>query len=199
VSRSDQWTSEAFMTQSQKSGSRRKRLLIGGTAIVLVGAGAGTWFATNGSAAATPGITTTTKVQSVTTGTITQTVATTGTIEPANQANLNFAVSGVVTSVNVTAGQSVAAGQTLATDESTGASATQIALDNANSASAQTQVTAAQTNATNATLVSTISGTVASVDLATGHAVHAHLHPGAQRRLGGSGNIGWRHHNCHIR
>ena len=47
----------------------------------------------------------------VTTGTIQQTVASSGTIEPASQANLNFAVSGTVTAVDVKAGQTVTAGQ----------------------------------------------------------------------------------------
>ena len=46
----------------------------------------------------------------VTTGTIQQTVASSGTIEPASQASLNFAVSGTVTAVNVKAGQTVTAG-----------------------------------------------------------------------------------------
>ena len=117
--------------------------------------------------AAAAGIVTTTTVQTVTTGTISQTVAATGTIEPATTANLNFAVSGKVTAVDVTPGQVVTEGQTLATvdptalnatlaqaqatlandqaqlatDQADGASATQIALDNANIASAQNQVT----------------------------------------------------------
>ena len=185
------------MSSERKTGPRKRRVLIGATVVVLAGAGVGTWFATKSSAAATPGITTTTSVHTVATGTITQTVAATGTIEPASQANLNFAVSGKVTAVNVTAGQTVKAGQSLATvdptalnaslaqaqatlandqaqlatDQAASASATQIALDNANIASAQTQVTTAQTDVTDATLVSTIAGTVASVSLTVGQQV----------------------------
>ena len=60
-------------------------------------------------------VTTTTSLQTVTTGTITKTVASSGTIEPASQANLNFAVSGRVTAVAISAGQTVTAGQALAT------------------------------------------------------------------------------------
>ena len=185
------------MGSDRRTGSRKKRLLIGSTAMLLIAAGTGTWFATKSSGAATPGITTTTSVHTVATGTITQTVAATGTIEPASQANLNFAVSGKVTAVSATVGQTVTAGQSLATvdptalnaslaqaqatlandqaqlatDQAADASATQIALDNANIASAQTQVTTAQTDVTDATLVSTISGTVASVSLTVGQQV----------------------------
>ena len=46
-----------------RTGSRRKRVLIGATAIVLAGAGLGTWFATKSSGAATPAITTSTKTR----------------------------------------------------------------------------------------------------------------------------------------
>ena len=125
-----------------------------------------------------PLITTTTTVQTVSTGTITQTVSSIGTIEPPTQANLNFAVSGRVTAVDVSAGQTVAVGQAwppstdtlnaaslaqaqaklandqaqLATDQADGASSTQIALDKANIASAQNQVTTAQTALSEATL-----------------------------------------------
>ena len=156
------------MTPDRTTGTRRRRILIGATVVVLAGAGVGIWFATKSSGAATPGITTTTSVQTVTTGTITQTVAATGTVEPASQANLNFAVSGRVTAVDVTVGQVVTAGPVpghdrsdtsltprwprprprwpmdqaqLATDQAGASSATQIASDKANIASAQTQVT----------------------------------------------------------
>jgi len=90
----------------------RRWIVVGGVAVLLVGAGVGMWLATRSSGAATTGITTTTTVQTVTTGTITQTVAATGTAEPASQANLNFAVSGTVTAVDVTAGQTVATART---------------------------------------------------------------------------------------
>src|SRR5665213_3266401 len=154
------------------------------TVVLLVSAGVGTWFATRPSSAAASGVVTTTSVHTVSTGTISQTVAATGTIEPATQASLSFAVSGKVTAVDVIPGQAVAVGQTLATvdptalnaslaqaqatlandeaqlatDQTAGAASTQIALDNANIASAQNQVTSAQSAVTNATLVSTTAG-----------------------------------------
>jgi len=178
------------------SGGSRKWWAVG-IVVVVVGAGVGTWFATRPASASATGVVTTTKVQTVTTGTISQTVSATGTIEPATQASLNFAVSGKVTAVDVTAGQQVADGQTLATvdpttlnatlaqaqatlandqaqlatDQAAGASATQLALDSANIASAQNQVTTAQNDVTDATLVSTTAGTVASVDLTVGQQV----------------------------
>jgi multidrug efflux pump subunit AcrA (membrane-fusion protein) len=164
--------------------------------VVLAGGGTGIWFATQSSAAG-PSITTTNQTQSVTTGTITQTVSSTGTIEPASQANLSFAVSGRVTAVDVTAGQAVTAGQSLATidptslaastaqaqatvssdqsklatDQADGVSATQVAADQAQLNASQAQLSSAQTSLADATLTSTIAGTVASVDLSVGQQV----------------------------
>jgi len=107
---------------------------------------------------------------SVTTGTIKQTVSASGTIEPAEQADLNFGVSGQVTAVNVKVGDVVTAGQALATvsttalqadldaaqatlasaeaklsaDESASASAATIDSDEASVTSAQSQLTSAR-------------------------------------------------------
>src|SRR5215471_17179959 len=88
---------------------RRWVVLAGGVVVVLAGTGGGFW-ATRGSSAATP----TFQLVAATSGTLRQTLSSTGTIEPAQQANLNFAASGQVTSVAVTVGQKVAAGQVLA-------------------------------------------------------------------------------------
>jgi multidrug efflux pump subunit AcrA (membrane-fusion protein) len=169
---------------------------LGAVVVVLAGAGIGTWFATQSSGAAT-GLTTSTTIETVSTGTISQTVASSGTVEPANQANLDFAVSGRVTAVNVSVGQTVAAGQALATvddtslsaslalaqanlandqaqlatDQSNDASAAQLASDSANVASAQSQVANDQSSLADATLVSTIAGTVAAVNLTVGQQV----------------------------
>jgi membrane fusion protein, macrolide-specific efflux system len=174
----------------------RRGTIVGAAIVVVVGAGVGTWLGTRSSSAA-PLITTKTTVQTVTTGTITQTVASSGTLEPASQANLDFGVSGQVTAVDVTAGQTVTAGQPLATidptslnaalaqaqaelandqsqlstDQAAGASAAQIASDEANIASTQTTVTNAQTSLSEATLTSTIAGTVAAVNLTVGQQV----------------------------
>ena len=174
----------------------KRRIIVGAVAMVVIAGGTGTWFATRSSATA-PTITTTNQVATVSTGTIVQTVSSTGTIEPSSQANLSFAVTGRVTAVNVTAGQTVAVGQSLATvdptvltatvaqtqatvaadqsklttDQAGGASSTQIAADQAAVVSSQAQLTSAQESLAGATLTSTIVGTVASVNLSVGQQV----------------------------
>jgi len=176
--------------------SRKKQVVIAASAVVVAaGAAIGIWLGTSSSTG--PGLAFTTQVVPVTTGTMRQTVATTGTIQPAQQASLNFGVSGTVTAVDVTVGQVVTAGQTLATvaptalqatadgaqssltaaqaklaaDEADGASASQIQSDQAAVTSAQAQLASAQANVAAATLTSTIAGTVASVDLTVGQQV----------------------------
>ena len=99
--------------------SRRQRVVLaGGVVVVLAAAGVGIW-ASRGSSAATP----TSQLVAAASSTLRQTVSSTGTIEPAQQANLNFATSGQVTSVDVTVGQKVTAGQVLATVSSASLSA----------------------------------------------------------------------------
>ncbi len=173
----------------------RRWVVIAAAIVVVVGVGVGIWAATRPAAATTA----TSKVEAVTTGTMTQSVAASGTIEPANQANLSFAVAGRVAAVDVTAGQTVTVGQTLATldptslsasvaqaqatltsdqskldsDESDGASSAQVNADEAAVASSQAQLTSAQTSLADATLTSTIAGQVASVDLSVGQQVSA--------------------------
>lgn len=174
----------------------RKRTVISIVVVVVAaGAGVGIWLGTKGSSPSP--LTVTTQVVSVTTGTMKKTVSASGTIEPAQQASLNFAVSGQVTAVDVSTGQTVTAGQTLATidpsalqaqlasaqasltaaqaqlasDQASAASASQIDSDEAQVASAQTAFTSAQTNLADAALTSTITGTVASVNLSVGQQV----------------------------
>ncbi|MGH9089868.1 MAG: efflux RND transporter periplasmic adaptor subunit [Acidimicrobiales bacterium] len=177
--------------------SRRRRAVIVAVAVVILGAGAGIgiWLGTGGSTG--PGLTTTTQVVTATTGTMKQTVSASGTIEPASEADLSFAVAGKVTAVDVSVGQAVTAGQVLATvdssalqasvasaqatlssaeaqlssDEADGASTSQILSDKASVTSAQSQLTSAQASLADASLTSTIAGTVASVDLSLGQQV----------------------------
>ena len=180
------------------TGHKRKWMLIGAAVIIVLGAAAGLTLWLTGSSTPT-GLVVTTQVVKVTTGTIKQTVATSGTIEPASQASLNFAVSGTVDAVNVKAGQTVTTGQVLATvgtaalqadldsaqaqltsaearlssDQSSGASTAQIDSDQAAVTSAESSLTSAQTDLSDASLTSTISGTVASVSLTVGQQVTA--------------------------
>jgi multidrug efflux pump subunit AcrA (membrane-fusion protein) len=181
---------------ADRPGRKRKLMLIGAAVIIVLGAAAGLTIWLTGSSTPT-GLVVTTQVVKVTTGTIKQTVATSGTIEPASQASLNFGVSGTVDAVNVQAGQTVTAGQVLATvgttalqadldsaqaqltsaearlssDQSSGASTVQIDSDQAAVTSAESSLTSAQTNLSDASLTSTISGTVASVSLTVGQQV----------------------------
>jgi len=179
-------------------GRRRKRkvLVIGAAVILLAGLATGLTLAFTGGSPAT-GLVISSETVKVTTGTIKQTVATSGTLEPATEADLNFGVSGTVTGVDVHAGQAVTAGQVVATvgttalsadvdaaqanvasaqarlssDEAAGGSTTEIDSDEASVTSAESSLTTAQTNLADASLTSTISGTVASVDLTVGQAV----------------------------
>jgi multidrug efflux pump subunit AcrA (membrane-fusion protein) len=188
---------ENVLAPEAPSAWRRYRWPIVAAAVVIVAAAIALplWLTSGSSTAA--GLSVTTVTVPVTTGTIQQTVTSSGTIEPASQAALNFAVSGTVTGVNVKACQTVAAGQVLATvgttalqqqldaaqaqltsaqdrlasDEDSSASTSQIDSDEASVTSAESSLTTAQTNLNDASLTSTISGTVASVDLTVGQQV----------------------------
>jgi len=146
-------------------------------------------------------------------GTIRQTVTATGTIEPAQQADLSFGVSGQVTAVLAAVGQQVQAGQTLATvdaaslpsqlaqaqaavaagaaklaaDQTSGASAAQVNADNAALTSANAQLAVARQNLSRATLTAPFAGTVAAVDLTVGQQVSGASSTGSGVSTGGSG------------
>jgi multidrug efflux pump subunit AcrA (membrane-fusion protein) len=188
---------ENVLAEPPPSFWRRNRWPLAGIGVVAIAAAIALplWL-TSGSS--TPvGLSVTTVTVPVTTGTIQQTVTSSGTIEPASQASLNFAVSGTVTAVDVKAGQTVAAGQTLATvdatalteqvnaaqaeltaandrlasDEANSASTSQIDSDQSSVTSAESSLSTAQTNLNDASLTSTIAGTVASVNLTVGQQV----------------------------
>jgi multidrug efflux pump subunit AcrA (membrane-fusion protein) len=165
-------------------------VLAGLATLLLALAGVGAWAATRTTASAAPAPV----LVTATTGTIRQTVSATGTIEPSSQANLSFTVSGTVRSVDVAAGDTVKAGQVLATVDATdlqsavdlaqanltaaqsqqtseqaaGASSTQLAAASAQVAAASSKLSDARTALAQATMTSPISGTVASVSLAVG-------------------------------
>lgn len=192
----------------------RRWLFAGAAAVLAAGAGIGIWLGTSGSTASGPGIHVQTAVVTVSTGTIKKTVAATGTIEPAQESDLDFAVSGTVTAVNVTAGQDVTAGEVLASisptaleaqesadqaaltaaesklssDEAANASTSQLASDRASVASAQDQLTTAQKEVADTNLTSPIAGSVASVDLTVGEQVGGSAGHGAT--TGSTGTTG---------
>lgn len=181
----------------QASWWRRYRWPIAGVVVVLIAAAIALPLWLTSSSSTPAGLSITTITVPVTTGTIQQTVSSSGTIEPANQANLNFAVSGTVTAVDVKAGQTVTAGQVLATvdttalneqlsaaeasltsaqdrlasDQASGASTSTLDSDQASLTSAESSLSTAQANLADASLTSTLAGTVASVSLTVGQQV----------------------------
>lgn len=187
---------EDELTLDHRSTWRRHRVLIVAAVVVIIGAATGLTLWLTGSSPAT-GLVVSDQVVSVTKGTIQQTEPASGTLEPATQASLNFAVSGTVNAVDVKSGQTVTAGQVLATvgtsaltqqvsaaeaqlasandrlssDESSDAATTTIDSDEAAVNSAESSLTTAQTDLADASLTSTIAGTVASVSLAVGQQV----------------------------
>ena len=188
---------ENVLAPERASRWRRYRWPIVGMAVIVIAAAVGLTLWLTSSSSTPVGLSVTTVTVPVTTGTIQQTVASSGTLEPASQANLNFAVPGTVDAVWVKAGQTVTAGEILASvgttalsedvnaaqaqltaaedrlssDEASGAAASQIDTDEASVTSAESSLSTAQTNLNDASLTSTIAGTVASVDLTNGQQV----------------------------
>ncbi|MCW2498209.1 biotin/lipoyl-binding protein [Jatrophihabitans sp.] len=181
-------------------------------AVIVAAAAVGTYFGTKGDSSASAASTAATvSTQTVSTGTITQSVAATGTLAPAEDENLNFAVSGTVTSVAVKVGQTVTKGQKLATasstalavtvaqakssvasaqarvddDETNDVDATELAADKAALTAADNQLTSAKASLADATLTSPITGAVVAVNLTTGEAVS-----GSSSSSGGGGTGG---------
>ncbi len=92
--------------------SGKKWLLLSVAFVVLVAAGVGGWmFSRSRNTAANQ---TTSRTVQATLGTQTQTVSLDGTLSPRKQSDVNFAVSGTITTVYVKAGDTVSKGQKLA-------------------------------------------------------------------------------------
>jgi membrane fusion protein, macrolide-specific efflux system len=185
---------------------------------VVAAAGSGVYFGTRGNPA--NAATASTRTMTVNTGTVKQAASATGTAAPAQQENLNFAVSGQVTKVAAAPGQTVKKGQTLATvdsasltaseaqaeasvasaqvkvddDSSNGATSTQVDADQAALTAAQNQLSTAKTQLAEATLTSPIDGVVASVNLTVGQSVSGSggsaANSGASSAGGGSSDPG---------
>ncbi|HEY4408358.1 MAG TPA: biotin/lipoyl-binding protein [Acidimicrobiia bacterium] len=97
-------------------------------AVAVVGAG-GLAYGAIDSSGSSSSSKTATRLVSATTGTVSQTVSATGTVQPATSLDLNFATGGVLTAVNVKAGDKVKINQVLATIDPSQA---QVALETAN-------------------------------------------------------------------
>ncbi|HEY3338652.1 MAG TPA: biotin/lipoyl-binding protein [Propionicimonas sp.] len=174
--------------------SAKKWLVLGLAVVLLAGVGVGTWFLLKPKTATSASSTRTVQVSK---GTQTMSVAFDGTLSPRKQSNVNFSVSGTVTSVNAKAGQTVKKGQKLAVvDDADLQDAVDLAQANLTTAkanlsdvydndgssaaitSAKAQVSSAKaalaqanTNLDDAVLRSPISGTVASVSIEDGDTV----------------------------
>jgi membrane fusion protein, macrolide-specific efflux system len=181
-------------------------LVIAPVAVLVAAASVGAWLATRSPASAAQQY----RLVPVSTTTLSQSLSTTGTIEPQTTANLSFSAQGTVTAVDVTVGQHVTDGQTLATmnspslqqqlaqarstldsdesklvsDQSSGASSAQIAADQATVNADQSQVSTATEALSGATLTSPTNGIVTSVGYTNG----AQLSGGGGG--GGSGDSG---------
>jgi multidrug efflux pump subunit AcrA (membrane-fusion protein) len=91
----------------------RKPFLIA-TAVVVVVAATGAFFLTRGAASSVSY-----RTAAATLGTVTQTVSLTGNLAPDGETDLDFQGAGKVTAVNVQPGQTVTAGEVLATQDAT--------------------------------------------------------------------------------
>lgn len=170
----------------------RKRTVIiaaGIALVVLIAGGILIWKLTRPASAAATTTTTTAKAEKTTQRT---TVSATGTLAPQNQAYLNFPAAGTVSAVNVQLGQTVAAGEVLATEDTTSlesavtsadaaldsaqssldtlnssssSTTAQIAAAKAQLASAQAKLTTAKNDLAGATMTAPFAGVIAQVNL----------------------------------
>jgi macrolide-specific efflux system membrane fusion protein len=176
---------------------RRRRSVVAAVTVIAIVAigGAALWWSHRGSTSSAATATAATSLVSVTTGTLQQSVTTSGTISPTTESDLSFGVSGTVTSVSASVGQKVAKGAVLATvgttDLQSAVDTAQAGLDAANEqlnslsdatdtevasaraqvASATAQLASAKQALAAASMTSPISGTVAAVNIATGDSV----------------------------
>jgi membrane fusion protein, macrolide-specific efflux system len=181
--------------------------------VLIVAGGAFLGFRSTGGSSSASGATVE-RVVAATSGTIQETVSASGTIQPESTQDLNFDVSGTVTSVAVKAGSVVKKGQVLAavdsaslqsdvdqaqatvdsdaakvaSDESSSASSAQLSADEAALTAARSQLVEAQASLADARLTSPIAGTVSVVNLTVGQQLGSS--GGSGNSLAGSGSGG---------
>jgi macrolide-specific efflux system membrane fusion protein len=166
--------------------------VLAGVVVVAAGGGTAWWLLRPAEATTSP------VVVAVSVGTQRQTVSATGTVQPAERADLSFSVTGEVTEVLVKEGDTVKAGQALAQVDDTllqaQLTAAQARLDAAEDqaadsddasadaavVSAESDVAAARESVEQATLTAPMAGTVAAVDLAVGDRVGSQQQSGAE-------------------
>lgn len=187
-------------------------------AVLVAGIAAGAYLLHSSSGSSTSAAAATSRLISVTSGPVQQSVTATGTLVPADEEDVSFASSAVVTSVRVAVGDHVAKGAVLGTidtlalraalaqDQATLATAqanlaaaqssstttsAQLTADEANVSTAQSAVSEDETNLGAATLTSPIDGTVAAVNVTVGQVAGSSGTSGTGGSTGsGSGGAG---------
>lgn len=177
----------------------RTRIVAGILTVLVIGAGVYWFYVRDSSTASTTAATTKSVAASLTT--LEKSVSASGTLTPTVQEDVSFASSGTVTAIGVAAGQTVTAGQTLATidtltlnadllsakatlataeakladskdaDDGTDAADAQIAANAAQVDVAQAAVDTATEAMAGATLTTPVAGLVTTVNLTVGQAV----------------------------
>ena len=173
---------------------RRPRVWIPTLVVLVAAAAALWWFVLRSDGEAVAAASTTEQVVEVTTGSVDVTVSAEGTVTAAETADLSFASAGTVAAVNVAAGDTVTAGQVLATidsaeleadvaaaeadvadaeakladDEDAGASDEQIEADESSLGAAQDVLDNAVAALAGAQLIAEFDGTVTTVELTVG-------------------------------
>ncbi|MFB2580699.1 efflux RND transporter periplasmic adaptor subunit [Herbiconiux sp. P15] len=177
---------------------RVRTWVIAGAAVVIIAGGGTTWAVLASSSGAEAQTAPATASVAASLETLEKTIDSSGTLAPTVQEDVDFAVAGTVTAVNVTAGQTVAAGDVLATvdtltvqadalaaqatlaraqatlasaeadDDGSDESAAQIASDQAAVDEAQAAADKAAAAIADATLVAPVAGLVTSVNLEVG-------------------------------
>jgi multidrug efflux pump subunit AcrA (membrane-fusion protein) len=183
--------------------------------VVLAGAATGTWFLTRPSSASAASTST---VVTASRQTMTQTVATSGTIQPLRRSDLSFTVAGKVTKVSAVVGQKVSKGAVLATIDATtlqtavdtaqaavtsaqeqvtavttsspASTATQIAAANAQLALANSQLAQANDNRAAASLTAPFTGVIAAVTMNVGDSVGSSSGSSGSKGAAGASNAG---------
>ena len=210
-------SSEVDMNRMRRLLTRRPWITVLVVVIIAGGLAGGVWWFADRNANATAAASgPVNRLVAASVGTVKKSITTTGTLTPADQEQVNFAATGTVTAVDVSAGQTVTAGQALATvdtlqmqatlasdqatlatdqaklvtDQNASASDTQVAADQAAIAVAQADVTDAQTALNSATLASPINGIVASVNLVVGQKVTASASSTAAAASSATGSSG---------
>jgi len=184
----------AVVARAWQAVRARRRTSVAVAVVLVAGVVCAVVFGT-GSDSAAAGVQTTTRLVAASTGTIKESVSTTGTLAPAHTENVSFGSSAEVTSVKVAQGDKVAKGQVLGTIDDTALKATlaqaratlaqarstladaeddssttdaQLDADEASVTSAKSAVADAKAAVAAATLRSPIAGVVAEVNVAVG-------------------------------